>query len=352
MRNRFNELRRGSWSITDEKQKVATFEEMIVMADRYMTEEDAYDTRINYMSAALDAGSREKILVAFSWCLAKFEQTPGEYSVHTLLWYYKWVLNEIWRMPEFSLDQVERIYEDFKQKCIQHGYNLRPYYQQKVNFLLSQGMLAEATEFYKLWRATPRDSLADCKACEQNLFGVYQFKMNHYKRGMGTLKPILEGKMSCHAVPQNTYSHTIVPLLKLKEYDQAIAIAKKARRLIKGPQFLEEHGIFLEFFTVTDLPKAVKIYNDTIRYGLDSKVGWDRFHYFLSVRMFLAEWHKKSRRKKLAEADRVTMDWLDWEIARLAEAFDRRNGNSYMTGFIEEKSLHTRRLIAAFASRS
>ena len=350
MKNRYDELRRVSWSMTDSKQKLVVLEEMILIADRFRTEEDAYDARISYMSAALEAGCREKILVAFSWCLSKFEKKPGEYSEHTLMWYYKWVLNEIWRMPEFSLEQVERIYEDFKQKCLKYEYNLRPYYQQKVNFMLSQGMALEAMEFYKLWRSTPRDALADCKACEQSLFGQYLFKINHNRRGMQTVKPILDGKMRCQSIPQNTYSQTIVPLLKLKEYDQAVVIAKKALRLLKGPQFLEEHGIFLEFFTVTDLPKAVKIYNETIRYGLESKVGWDKFNYFLSVRIFLREWGQKKRRKKLAESERVTLDWLDQEIAALCQAFNRRNGNDYMSQFIADKDSNTRRLIAAYKS--
>lgn len=348
MKNRFDELRRGSWEMPDGKQKLAVLEEMIGIADRYMTEEDAYDARMSYMSAALEAGCRERMLIAFSWCLSKFEKAPGEYSQHELMWHYKWVLNEIWRMPEFSLEQVERIYEDFKQKCLKYGFTLRPYYQQKVNFMLSQGMITEAAEFYKLWRSTPRDELADCKACEQNLFGQYMFKINHLKKGLQAVKPILDGRMRCRSIPQNTYSQIIVPLLKLKEYAQASVTAKKALRLLKGPQFIEEYGIFLEFFTVTDLSKALKIYNETIRYGLESKVGWDRFNYFLSVRFFLREWSKKKRRKKLAESDRVTLDWLDHEITSLADSFNRRNGNTYMNEFIAEKDKNTRRLIEAY----
>jgi hypothetical protein len=348
MKNRFDELRRGSWNMTDGKQKLAVLEEMIRIADRYMTEEEAYDARINYMSAALEAGCQERMLVAFSWCLSRFEKAPSEYSQHELMWHYKWVLNGIWRMSEFSLNQVESVFDDFKQMCLKYGFNLRPYYQQKVNFMLSQGMISEAADMYRLWRSTPRDALADCKACEQNLFAEYLFKINHLKKGLQAVKPILDGKMSCRSIPLNTYSKITVPLLKLKEFELASTTAKKAIRLLKGPQFIEEHGIFLEFFTVTDLPKAVKIYNDTIRYGLESKVGWDRFNYFLSVRIFLIEWNKKKRRKKLAESDKVTMEWLDREISSLADSFNRRNGNVYLYEFIAEKEKNTYRLIKAY----
>ncbi|MCR2805981.1 hypothetical protein [Paenibacillus soyae] len=348
MKQRFDELRRSSWGMSDARQKLLVLEEMIGIADRWLTEEDAYQVRIQYMSAAVEAGARERLLVAFAWCLSRFERSPGDFSQHSLMWHYKWVLNEIWRMPEFSLEVIGRVFEDFRQKCLQYGYSLRPYYQQQVNFMLSQGMVEKAREAYKLWRAAPRDGMADCRACEQNLFGSYLFRINHLKRGLQTLKPILDGKMSCQSIPQNTYSKVIVPLLKLGEREQAAVIAKKADRDVKGPMFLEEHGTFLEYYAVTDMKKAVKIYNDTIRYGLASKVGWDKFNYLLSVRLFLREWGKKKRRKKLAESDYVTLEWLDREIAGLAEAFNRRNGNSYMDEYMKDKDKHARRLVEAY----
>ncbi|UHA74669.1 hypothetical protein [Paenibacillus sp. 481] len=352
MRDRFNELRRVSWDMPDSKQKLAVLEEMIAIADRYMTEEDAYNVRMDYMTAAVDIGYLERMLVAFSWCLSKYDRTPSAYSQYYLMWHYKWVINDMWRMPEFSLAQVDSIFEDFKERCLKYGYNLRPYYHKKVNYLLSQGMISEAAQYYKLWRSTPRDDLADCKACEQNMFGIYSFRINHVKKGLQTVKPILNGKMVCSTIPQNTFSQVIIPLLKMKEYEQAASIAKKAYRVIKGPRFLEEHGMMLEFYTVTSMDKAVKIYNDTIRYGLESKVGWDKFNYFLSVRIFLREWHRKKRRRKLAEDDRVTLDWLDQEIAALADAFNRRNGNDYVNEFIVEKEKNTQMLIKAYQLQS
>ncbi|MUT64803.1 hypothetical protein [Paenibacillus sp. NEAU-GSW1] len=345
MKNRFYGLRRELWSMPDGKRKLTVMEEAIRIADQHMTESDAYDARMDYSSAALECGCPERIFISFSWCLAKFEQRPGEYSSYMIMWHYKWVLNQIWRLPQVELEQIERIFEDFRQKCVQYGYSLRAYYQQKVNFMLSQGHMEEAAAMYKKWRETPRDQLSDCRACEQNLFGEYYFQINHLKRGMQTIKPILEGKLSCRSIPQNTYSNMIVPLLKLGEYDQAVEIAKKAYRSIEGPSYLAEYGVFMEFFTVTDMAKAVKLYERTIRLGLESKMPWDRFQYLLSVRLFLQQWSATKRRKKLAESERVTMAWLDEEIGTLAEAFNRRNGNDYMHRFIEQKEQNISRLI-------
>ncbi|PWW08627.1 hypothetical protein DFQ01_101351 [Paenibacillus cellulosilyticus] len=348
MKNRYDELRRSSWSMPEGKQKLAVLEEMIRIADQYMTEEDAYHARISYFTAASEAGAQERMITAFAWCLSKYDQSPSMYSRHELMWYYKWVIGMIWRFPVFSLMQIEAVFEDFKQRCIEYGYSLRPYYHKRSGFLLSRGLTQEAAECYKQWRGASRDGLADCRACEQNAFGHYLFAANQLKKGMQAVRPILDGKMSCHSIPQATYSEVMVPLLKLKQYEEAIAVGKKAFRVIKGPQFIEEQGVFLEFFTVTDLPKAVKIYNETIRYGLESKSSWERLNYLLSVRFFLREWHKKKRRKKLVEDGRVTLAWLDQEIAAAADAFDRRNGNDYMQTYMADKEKHMNRMIDAF----
>lgn len=329
-------------------QKLAMLEEAILIADKYMTEEDAYDARMGYTSTALECGCPERTFVSFAWCLSKFEKTPGLYSSHSILWHYKWILNQVWRLPQVSLEQIQSIFEDFKEKCLQYGYSLRVYYQQSMNLMLSQGRLEEAADYYRQWRTAPSDSLSDCRACEQNRFGSYYFQINHNKRGMQAVKPILDGKISCRSVPQATYSRVISPLLKLGDYEQALRIAKKAFRTLEGPEYLEEYGIFMEFFTVTDMNKAVKLYERTIHLGLACKMPLDRLHYLISVRLFLQQWSQAKRRKKLVESETVTLAWLDEEIGMLAAAFNERNGNDYLTAFIADKEANMQRLVNAY----
>jgi len=351
MKDRYDGLQRETWSMPNGKQKLALMEEMIRIADKYMTEENAYDVRMDYTSACLECGCSERMFISFSWCLSKFEKQPDQYSNFMIMWHYKWILNQIWRFPQFSVEQIERVFDDFREKCLKYGYSIRPYYQQKVRLMLSQGKTQEAADYYQKWKAEKRDQLSDCKACEQNLFGQYYFALNHNKRGMQAIKPILDGKVSCRSVPQNTYSHMIGPLLKLGEYEQAVSIAGKAFRKLQGPEYLDEYGVFMEFFVVTDMKKAVKLYERTIRLGLECKVPWDRFKYLLSVRLFLQQWSQAKRRKTLLESDTVTMEWLDNEISSLSAAFNARNGNDYVDRYISDKEASLRRLIAAYQSR-
>ncbi|MFS0725298.1 hypothetical protein [Paenibacillus sp. 1P07SE] len=351
MKQRFDELKRSTWELPSGRQKLAVLEEMIRIADRYMTEEQAYDARIGYLSEASEAGCQEKLLVIFAWCLAKFEQNPGDYSAHTLMWYYKWALNSAWQIPELTLAQVDSLFEDFREKCLRHGYSLRMYYMNKVNSLLSQGRLPEAAAAYKLWRTEPRDALADCLACERHMLGTYHIGIGHIRRGLQQLKPILEGQMSCRHIPQQTYGHIILPLLQLQEPERAHALARKALPRLDGPAYLPELGAFLSFYTVTNLSKAEKLYRQTIHLGLESRAGWDRLHYLLAVRQFLREWHRKKRRKRLAASDRVTIPWLDEQLALLAAAFDRRNGNDHISRLITDADSRVNKLIKVYRQR-
>lgn len=348
MKQRYDELNRQAWSMPDGKGKLALLEEAIRIADVYLTKDDAYEARMTYSSAALESGCPERLLVSFAWCLARFEQHPEEHSSFTILWHYKWVLHQVWRLPQLSLKQIDGLFDDFKAKCLQYGFSLRPYYQQMLSYKQAQGKMEEAVHYYKLWKKTPRDGLSDCRACEQNQFGEYYFKRNQFKRGMGAMKPILEGKLQCRSVPQNTYSQIIMPLLQLGEYEEAVRIARKAFRKIEGPSYLYEYGIFLAFFAVTDMEKAVKLYERTIHLGLASRMPWDRFHYLLAVKLFLGEWNRAKRRRKLAESERVTPEWLDREVRSIAAAFDERNGNAYVTEWIGQQQRAMTKLAAAY----
>ncbi|MFD0588802.1 hypothetical protein ACFQZE_12445 [Paenibacillus sp. GCM10027627] len=348
MKERYDSLRRETWDMPDGKQKLALLEESILIADHYLTVEDAFDARMHYLRYTSVCGCPERMFIPFAWCLAKFEKDPSKHSSFDILWYYKWVISRALCIPQIDLEKLEQLLEDFKGKCLLYHYSLRSYYKLQVSYLLHQGKSKEAAVYYKQWRSAPRDSLSDCRACEQNAFGHYYFEMNQNKRGMTAIKPILDGGMSCQSIPQNTYSIMIYPLLKLGEYGDAVKTAGKAIQSLRGPQYLDEYSILLQFYAVTDIDKAVKLYERTIRLGLDSKIHWDKMNYLIAVRFFLRQWSQKKRRKKLPESDIVTLPWLDNEIEKLSFLFNERNGNDYASTRISSLEKSFSKLLMAY----
>lgn len=338
MKQRFEELRLQASLLPDGKQKLLLLEEAIQIADQYLTKREAYEARMEHTDVACSAGYADRMIVSFAWCLSRFEGSPGEYSQSELLWKYKWVLNQIWHLPQLDVGRIDAVFDDFKAKYLQYGYSLRPYYRNRVVLLQSLGRMEEAEREYKLWREAPRDSMSDCRACEQNDFGYFYFRMGEPEEGIKALKPILAGKMTCHAVPENTYGQLILPLAVLGRADEALRYARLAHDNIgEGPYYLYEYGVLLEFYTAADIRQAAKIYERSIRHGLECKMPWDRFHYFLAVRQFLQEWERRPGKRQLLGTEHVTLEWLDREIATIAEAFDARGSNRYMHQLIANK---------------
>ncbi|WP_127532831.1 hypothetical protein [Paenibacillus kobensis] len=350
MRSRFDGLRDQVWELPKGKQKLALMEEAIRVADEHLTREDAYEARMSYSNMAVESSYPERLLISFSWCLAEFDRKPGEHSAHMIMWHYKWVLARVWQLPQIGKSEIERIFADFHDRCLKYGYSLRPYYQQLVHYNLARGELDEAQRYYKEWKAAKRDHFSDCSACEQDSYGRYYFDLNQNKRGMRMLKPILEGKVRCRSVPQTTYVNMMEPLLKLGQFAQAKETAKKAMRSLDGAGYLTEFGSILEYYTIADMSKAVKLFEQTIADGLACRMPWMRFHYFVSVRLFLLQWQSGNRRKKLASPDSVTLEWVEQEVDRLAEAFDRRNGSSYCRTLSANKERQMLKLKAAYAA--
>ncbi|MFC4775193.1 hypothetical protein ACFO9Q_00160 [Paenibacillus sp. GCM10023252] len=350
MKERYDELTNRAWDMPSNLQRLTLLEEAIQLADRYLTKQDAYEARMTYTDAAIEAGFQERMLVSFSWCLAEFEKHPGEYPHNGIMWHYKWVLHQIWRFPRLSREQIEAVFEDFRVKCEAYGYKLGPYYKNLYRFAEASGEVAQAAEYYKKWKEARRDGLSDCSACEQHAFGEYHMHRGHYKRGLRTLKPILEGKMVCRSIPKATYSEVLIPLLENGDAEEAARLGKKGYRLLNGGQGdMDCYGDYLEYYTITDMNRAVKIFEQSAPYVLKTRVDRDRFLYLVSALLFMEQWHTRKRRKKLAVPDQMTLEWVRQETARLADLFDQRNGNDGSKRYIAEKLERSARLIRSQA---
>src|SRR5713226_6695306 len=65
-----------------------------------------FQVRRELMHAATFAGKPELLLVAFSWCLAQSDRDPQTFAPTDLLWPHKWVLSNLRRFPQISLEQI------------------------------------------------------------------------------------------------------------------------------------------------------------------------------------------------------------------------------------------------------
>ncbi|PZD97382.1 hypothetical protein DNH61_03275 [Paenibacillus sambharensis] len=345
MKERYEQLRSKAWSMPSGNQKLRVLEESIRLADEYMSKQQAYDARMDYTDEALMCGCGERMFISFGWCLSEFERNPGDYSSHHILWHYKWILNQVWRFTDFPLELINRMFEDFKTKCLKYDYHLGPYYKNLRAFAMARGDVSAAAEAYLEWKRARRDALSDCQACDHDALGQHHYQLGHYKRGLQKVKQIFDGKISCRSVPKNTYSNALLPLLEAGRAEQAAAISRKGLRLLaEGRGDLDYYADYLRYYAIVDLPKAKRIVERLTPYALQTREDWTRFKFLLAVRIFFSQWYRKKRRSVPAVPLHVTPEWVRDECDRLAAAFDKRNGNSHCSSLIERQLEQAQRL--------
>jgi len=101
MKYRFDALLARACRCEDELQALALYEEAIVIADRYLTESDAYRARMDYSEKAVETCFYDKLLVSFAWCWTKFVERPERYSSFYMMWHFKWVVEDLHRFAVY-----------------------------------------------------------------------------------------------------------------------------------------------------------------------------------------------------------------------------------------------------------
>jgi hypothetical protein len=335
MKRRFNALLSQTWQTEDERRVMALYEEAIVIADRYLTESDAYEARIGYTRRAVEFGFYDRMLVTFAWCWSRFVRDPGRYSSFYMLWQFKWIIGNMWKCAAFSLEQLEALYALFREYCAKYGYSLRPGYGAYMSMMLGIGRPAEADEHYRLWRSAGRDALANCQACERHAMGAYYIEKGQYRRGLRMVRPILEGNLSCSSVPGSTHELAVNACMALGRSGDARAHADKAFRMLKGSGYLYEYGTLIAFYAIANRRKALLLLRNTFPYVRLPVSDWEKLHYLVGVQ-FLLEQEGGTRRRTRSAGSEPESGWVSAEIERLVKAFDERNRNRHVSRRVEE----------------
>ncbi|MBL4844665.1 MAG: hypothetical protein JKY65_03995, partial [Planctomycetes bacterium] len=202
-------------------EQVALIEEAIKLADLRQDEGLGFDARVALIEAGTFAGYPERVLVAFSWCLARCDKDAERYDERSLLWQYKWVALHLPNFPQVPRARIEGVFSDMEDRYRRSGRNLRPVH--KLRWIMHRDM-GEREEALKAWRAgrrLQRDRGSDCAACERNDEVRYLLYMDKPKQALATALPLLTRLESCATVPEVTYGTVLTPLLRLGRPEEA-----------------------------------------------------------------------------------------------------------------------------------
>ena len=350
------ELVDRSYQLPNNFTKIHLIEAAIKLADSYQNIEEGFELRSYLISTLYKCGYPEKLLVAFSWCLAQYDRDPEKFRHHEwrLMWHYKWILEKLARFPQISRQQIENSFADMKQRYLQLGISLRAVYQHQFMVSMYMGDFDLAPQYYQQWQDAPEDSSKDCAGCELDRVVWYLLAMDKTESALHKAQPIITGKLYCAELPHLTLSRFLVPLVKLKQLDLAQEYHLQSCHKVTGNnKFLEQLAEQILFLAlVENNVKAITLIEQNIIIALTTHDVSDRFDFYRAV-IFLIDNLLAENTEKISllmprdfplytqEGEYNLQDLLNWfesEAKTIAQQFDLRNGNQYYSERLQELS--------------
>jgi hypothetical protein len=332
--------------------QVQILEEAVRLADTLGDIEQAYEVRMELVHSTTFAGYKEKSLVAFTWCLAQFDKEPDNFDAFDLLWKFKWIVDQLPSFPQISRQQIQKTQDEMEARYLRADFSLRPVHYMRWSNHMHMGDLPLAQEFVTKWQRAPRDEMADCHACELNKHVELLIHLRRDEEAVEMAAPLFAGRLSCANVPDETYGLIVRPLLRLQRLDEAMSFYEKGyRRLRKNRSFLNAIAEqLLALVHARELGKAVGFLERHLAWALETNDLWNRLLFYSAASTLasaLAERPGKSRKLRLPTTfplhredgtyvSRDLADWFDRETRALADRFNQRNGNDYVTQLVAE----------------
>ena len=332
--------------------RVKALKNAIHAADEAKDDEWSFRFRHRCIQASTFGGDEVDSMILFPEMMALYDRSEDlqadEDNLHTLLWDFKWIINDAVDFTHIPLDQIESLNAEFKKRLEANGKSLRPYYYLRENTLLQTGRVPDPSES-GYYRTLPEDDLKDCKACEAS--HDVNVALLQEKREMAEAKsrPIFSGELRCAEIPHRTYAHWIDYDLRHGDFAHGKRLAKRLYPMVRGDmKHLFRIGTLLCFYSKADRAIGVNIFRHELPNFMECRNHAMRFafangayHLFRNmqapdVSMILPRefplW-KGDHHYSSAEM----RDYFYEEASKLAAAFDKRNGNSSFTDRLNEE---------------
>ena len=340
---RIAELWDEARGLPNETPKVELLEEAVREADAMRWDHGSYNSRLMLMQAAELSGHGDRVLIAFSWCLAKSDQQPEEYPEVDLLWNYKWAIYNSFLFPQVERERLEALIEDYSERLHRNGYSRRPAIYLRMQYECHTGLLEEASQTLDEWVHLPNDRFADCAACELDNRVELYCCLESDDVARATATPILNGLMACAEIPHRTYGRLVASGLRSGS-DETKDFFKQGYWMCEGKlDFLGALGLLtLQLARDGGVAKQTAFLRRHIPIALSARNPRELLEFYVGatavaravgdtpLNLRVPSDHPLASRANLTGAE--LGEWVQQEAAQLAAEFDRRNGNDWVSG--------------------
>ena len=339
------------------KAKTELLEEAVRLADSDNDDDLAYDARMKLLPAANWSGDVDKMLIAFAWCVAKYESAPERdvFRAYQILWYSKWAALEAPRFPSVAKPRIAQLLDDTERRFRDHGVSLRPVYQHRHYAAVELGDLDTAAVCYDKWWSEPRDRYADCAACEESARLDWALTRGDDSGALEIAQDIYRRGMRCAEVPHRIYGQTLVPLLRAGRVDEAKSAYRSGIRMIAKIEHnmaadVAKHAVFLAL--TGNFTSAQRVWSRVLARAAEHRLPSTRALVFadtaLLCDLFVASGRARAKLPAIAplpmpvdargRVDVAALGASAWsEAVRIGALYDKRNGNGSFSAGLKAK---------------
>lgn len=337
---------------TDSKTQVAVLQELINLTDENGDVRGGYNARMELVKCGTFGDQKDKALVAFSWCLAQADNHPGQFDIHSLLWRYKWILGGLQSFRRIPKDKIYQMQDDLAGRLTNCGYNSRPVEFLRWKAAMCMGEMDRAKEYFKKWKKTRRDDMADCEACEQSNVSEIEARLGNPKKSLKLAKKILDGTMTCAEIPHMTYTHLVAQYCKLGKVKEILSLQPAWYRLVNdNSEFLEPVSELMWLVAAAgQFPEAVRMFESHAPWAVETASDDNVYKFYRSATIVfdqLVKSGQSSIKLRMPSGWSCTREddtydtgdlaqWFRQETAEAAAGFDARNGNRYYAEQVRE----------------
>jgi hypothetical protein len=322
-------------------------------ADSFHDESLSFEARNELARSANFGGARDVALVAIGWMLQAHDRDPRLGTDRYLLWTYKWVLESLAALPNVELATIEAAHEDFRRRTHRFGHGQHA--AAKLGWMTAwqTGDLARAADLFEVWCDLDRDTLSDCRACDQSEGASWLVEANRHQDALAMLEPLLDGSSACAEEPHRGIAFALGALRATGQAERADALQRRGYSLIaNNPAFLPHIGLHLEHLAQHDqLVRAAEIATRHAQWAEDARLPREALAYWRGV-LTLASVALDRGVTELSvtlpgarlPVENVHQLWSTarGEALKIAGRYDARNGNRYETGRVEKHATATK----------
>lgn len=180
---------------------------------------------------------QSKMLVPFARLLRLWDGDAAafdQYRRHSLFWCFKWATSGMVSVPQVPLSSVAGWLGEMESRYRQAGHSPRPVHMGRHRLAHATGDTATAEREFEAWLDAPRDSMADCNACEAGSQGGWHAFNERDEQALELWRPVLAGELTCAEEPHRVLARSLLPLLRLGRYDEARANHLRGYRMARG----------------------------------------------------------------------------------------------------------------------